>query len=901
MKLRALVVLLVVVVLGVFGAASCGSEADSVFDDPNLSAEAGGPDPPPFVNNNGDGGTTSCTKLTCADLKINCGPAGDGCGGILEDCGKCAPPQTCGGGGTPSTCGGNQGCIPKTCQQLGIECGPAGDGCGGTLQCGQCQAPNICGGAGPSKCGGGQVLPDGGQLLPDGGTCQPKTQCSPGQCGPIADGCGGLLTCPACGAGESCGGGGTPSVCGKPACVKQTCVGAGATCGFIADGCGGIVDCGGAAACPAGFTCGLGGPNKCGANPDAGVPCVNYCLDQKTCPVGQATKVTGVVYAPNGTLPLPGALVYVPNGAKTHPYGTTAFTDGVAAGTCEQCSTQASGPPLVSTTSAADGSFTLENIPAGVTFPLVIQLGRWRRLVEIPAVTQCTSVALTANQTRLPRTQNEGNNRDNIPLVAISTGRVDGLECVFRKLGIADNQFTNPNGNGRIRLYQDEFDYFPNANPPRFAAGGARINGSTPFTQDALVDTQAHLDAYDAVIFGCPGDRNDRSNAQLDRVRAYANKGGRVFATHFSYVWLYNRTPWNGTITWDIANARGSGNVGDPNTPNPTWPGEIDTTPGKRLLFSQWLAVPAVNALTGTSPPRITITEARNNADLPITAGADSWITKYDDPAGNGKAVLHYTFNTPWGAAAANQCGRVLFSDFHVSIGNTYNVTFPGECNSNALTSQEKVLAFMLFDLTSCIQPNNPPPPPTCTALTCNDQNIKCGPAGNGCGGQIDCGPCPAGQVCQGSPAQCVTPPCTPGVCAAGQCGTIPNGCGGTVVCPPCAPGETCGASGPNKCGIGTCTKTTCEAQGVKCGPAGDGCGGVLDCGQCPPGQTCGGGGVPNECGAPNCTKLTCAQANGKCGPVADGCGGLIDCPCPPGQTCGAGGPNICGTVVGPK
>src|SRR5262245_46678422 len=137
MKLRALVVLLVVVMLGVFGAASCGTESDSTFQDPNLNGEDGGPDPPPFVPpNTGDGGDNGCKKLTCAELKINCGPAGDGCGGILTDCGKCAPPQTCGGGGQPSTCGGNQGCIPKTCSQLGIECGPAGDGCGGTLQCG---------------------------------------------------------------------------------------------------------------------------------------------------------------------------------------------------------------------------------------------------------------------------------------------------------------------------------------------------------------------------------------------------------------------------------------------------------------------------------------------------------------------------------------------------------------------------------------------------------------------------------------------------------------------------------------------------------------------------------------------------------------------------------------------
>src|SRR5436190_5476407 len=103
-RVAPLVVLLVVAMLGVFGVASCGTESDSVFNDPNLTADSGGPDPPPFTGNTDGGGDNGCKKLTCADLKINCGPAGDGCGGKLDDCGKGAPPQTCGGGGSAGSC-----------------------------------------------------------------------------------------------------------------------------------------------------------------------------------------------------------------------------------------------------------------------------------------------------------------------------------------------------------------------------------------------------------------------------------------------------------------------------------------------------------------------------------------------------------------------------------------------------------------------------------------------------------------------------------------------------------------------------------------------------------------------------------------------------------------------------
>jgi hypothetical protein len=45
-------------------------------------------------------------------------------------------------------------CVPKTCAELGYNCGPAGNGCGGSLSCGTCTAPETCGGGGTaSVCG----------------------------------------------------------------------------------------------------------------------------------------------------------------------------------------------------------------------------------------------------------------------------------------------------------------------------------------------------------------------------------------------------------------------------------------------------------------------------------------------------------------------------------------------------------------------------------------------------------------------------------------------------------------------------------------------------------------------------------------------------------------------------
>jgi hypothetical protein len=80
---------------------------------------------------------TNCTKLTCAEEHVECGLAGDGCGGILT-CGSCPAGEQCGVTGTPSKCvaatptapdGG--ACVPKTCAAYLLEsknCGTQSNG-----------------------------------------------------------------------------------------------------------------------------------------------------------------------------------------------------------------------------------------------------------------------------------------------------------------------------------------------------------------------------------------------------------------------------------------------------------------------------------------------------------------------------------------------------------------------------------------------------------------------------------------------------------------------------------------------------------------------------------------------------------------------------------------------------
>ncbi len=758
----------------------------------------GGPDLPVP-----DAGGSGCGLRTCAMVNAHCGPIGDGCGGVIQ-CGTCKAPETCGGGGVLSNCGGSMGCVARTCQSLQADCGPASDGCGHLLECGSCPAGKACGvGGKPNVCAPINGGHDGG-----GVACIAKTCAELGyNCGPAGDGCGNLLQCGSCAAGQACGNGGKPGVCGPiDDCTPRTCAQDNYNCGMSGDGCGGTINCG---TCTAPDICGGGGrPNVCGdsPSPDGGV--------LATCDAG-TTTLSGTVLAPTNPAlgygqpdPIYNALVYVPS-SPVMPFPT-----GVS---CDQCSAEASGNPVVSAVTGPDGTFVLQNPPCGPDIPLVIQVGRWRRQIVIPNVACCSNTNLTAEQTRLPRNHTEGD----IPLIAVVTGSADPIECVLPKIGIDSSEYTLPSGTGRVRLYVSNGAYISLLNP----------NAST------LWSSPTELAKYDAIIADCEGSPIDKSTAWKKNVIDYTSAGGRLFASHYSYTWLYNINPFDTTAKWDT----------DQDQP-PDLTAYIDMTFPKGTAFATWLK----NVGASTTLGQIPVQQVRHDADAVNNPPSQQWM--YADPAVSPNTPVEFTFNTPVGAAPASQCGRVLFSDFHVNTGGSGTGKFPGECGkASPLTPQEKALEFLLFDLTSCIQPDMPPPP-MCTPLTCAQQGFTCGPAGDGCGGEIQCGMCVNGQVCGGGglPGVCGTGACVPLTCAQQNlmCGPAGDGCGNVIQCGPCPMGQTCGGGGkPGVCGASSCVPTTCQAQGANCGIIGDGCGGELNCGTCKPPETCGGNGQANVCG----------------------------------------------------
>jgi hypothetical protein len=829
----------------------------------------------------GHGSTVCVPNKTAADCGNSCDPISDGCGNVIQ-CKACTGTDTCGGGGVAGVCG-SPACVPRTCSQLNAECGSIPNGCGGTLaNCGTCASDEICNANVCQKV-----------------KCVPKTSAEvcPGKCGPVSDGCSSTINCGGCTGNNTCGGGGTESVCGSPPCTPLTCQALGATCGPIGDGCGGVAQCG---SCPSGQTCGGGGASKCGVLVDPN--CTGLCPNVKTCAAGSETRLSGTVYAPNGTEPLYNALVYVPNAPlPAIPVGPS----------CGRCEDENLGSPLAAALTGADGKFVLKNVPAGVSFPLVVKMGKWRRVVTIPAVTQCTNVNLTVDQTRLPRNMSNdaaaGNVQYlNIPKTAMVTGSVDEMECVLRKIGIDDSEFTLPSGTGRIHLYRANGAHASSTRTcVEYRSNGSCRRYQTDY-QDAPIDdlfAGTTIDKYDLGIFDCEGSANEHNNTFDAKLKSFADRGGRVFASHYSYVYLHDNGDFANTATWGGAQ---QGN-GDATT------GILDTSFAKGTAFNAWLGnVNAWDATYGSG--YIHIDDPRGYVKT-VTSASERFV--YTDtsrmvgtPAvqiNQQSAIQQYSFNTPVAASAANICGRVLYTGFHVAnaSGNGGQV-FPEHCSTGPLTPQEKVLEFMIFDLSACVSVGDPPPPPSCKKKTCAGVGATCGPVADGCGGLLQCGTCTPPASCGGGGVanQCGSV-CKQTSCGAkgANCGVIADGCGGTLTCGVCTPPAVCGGGGTaNVCGVPQCQPRSCASVGATCGPISDGCGGTVNCGSCPSGQTCGGGGTPNVCGTGTCNPKTCANDSAQCGFIGDGCGGTIACGmCMAGQTCGAAGPNKCGGSCTPR
>ncbi len=479
--------------------------------------------------------------------------------------------------------------------------------------------------------------------------------------------------------------------------------------------------------CPAGYHCDPGG--KCDAQCDATHACsdgFNCNLADGTCTLGDQcqglacnvtkcdqmgmppTSISGTVFAPNGTLPLFDISVYIPN---TDP---GAFSDVLA---CSNCNDGLPGNPIVQTTTDEHGHFSLTNIPNGDNIPVVITIGKWRRQLVIPHVAACVDAPIATADTTLPKSLTDaspatakdamGKPKVDMPKIAISTGSADSLECLVRRLGIADSEITSDAGAGHVKLFADLDANGVGAKKFDAGFGGGGNFGDSQTKLWGNANSAGSLASFDIVILSCEGeqDANTKPQEAMDHLKSYADLGGRVFMSHWHNVWIEGSTQDtnNGTqkpAVWPaIATFDDGGN--DPGDPTTDTIDEVNNPKGSS--FATWMLDPMVKGSTTRDAILMQNKTARNTCSGVDETKGEQWVKL--DPANNpsgatGSQMLQ--FETPNEKPDA-RCGKVVFSDMHVS-GGPAGDSYPSSCGSaTTLTAQEKALAFMFFDISSCV------------------------------------------------------------------------------------------------------------------------------------------------------------------------------------------------------
>jgi hypothetical protein len=391
-------------------------------------------------------------------------------------------------------------------------------------------------------------------------------------------------------------------------------------------------------------------------NPCVGLECqIEACNDQPT-------TIRGRVFHPGGTIPLPNVRVYIPNGD---------LDDLTPGAQCLTCDTPPSGSPIAYTLTDATGSFELQNVPSG-SVPIVVELGKWRRVVEHD-IFGCEENELSDSTLRLPRNQREGN----MPRIAMKTGQADTLECMLMELGVDNSEFTSPGEGGAITLYSGRV----NGGVSQSTFTGALPPASELFTLGALLE-------YDVVLLGCEAQvQGGLPAGHAAALKEYTDEGGKVFISHFEYAFLQQGpSPWPSVATFGtLIN----------NMPNGA-PVQIVTSHAEGALFANWLG-----ALVGAES-QFPVYDGRASVQSLSSLG-----TPFLTSPQTGNSVTQFAFDTPI-EDGNQQCGRVVFTDFHTTQGNDVGgTTFPANCSvGGALTPQELDVFYMLFDLTGCVDPD---------------------------------------------------------------------------------------------------------------------------------------------------------------------------------------------------
>ncbi|NOU28440.1 MAG: hypothetical protein HOO96_11100 [Polyangiaceae bacterium] len=395
---------------------------------------------------------------------------------------------------------------------------------------------------------------------------------------------------------------------------------------------------------------GFGDPN--GQNGDGGKPgelgsSDGAATDVIPPPIG---NVSGKVTAPEGTIPISDALVYL---TKTPPAPIPSTTY------CDKCVELSS---YAFTYSKPDGTFDLPVYAEGEQY-MVTQKGQFRRVRKVSA--GAGTLRAVPEDNRLPGKNDEAAG-DTIPRMLVMPYAWDKVDRSLNKLGITD--FESLQG----------FNDGP--------------------TASRIQKDPAELAKYHVVFFPCAGSVNNDPTSSGNQpycsvgymadktvgsaLKQYVQGGGKLYFTDFSYE--YVRQNWPGFITWSgetsvVGSACGKGQSNGPakfdDKGLDAWMQSIGE--GTATLQGSYTSILRVNPMSSLDENGNTFTQTPK-----------VWVSQ-----------LYSSSARPATVSFQDKCGRVLFSTYHTEAAG-----------AGTLLAQEKALMHVLLEVSACVGVRPTPP-----------------------------------------------------------------------------------------------------------------------------------------------------------------------------------------------
>jgi hypothetical protein len=366
-----------------------------------------------------------------------------------------------------------------------------------------------------------------------------------------------------------------------------------------------------------------------------------------------AETVTGTVYAPNGTIPISGALVYLSEDLPAE-FPSSVF--------CDECADLAGIPWALS---GPDGSFTIDNAPIGTKY-LVVRKGLFQRIREI-TVAAGVPYAVPADHSTLPGEDSSTGYLDQIPTFGVLYTEPDRTYLLLTKLGMADFSGSDLSwGSESFLIYNNSLSH-----------------SGYPATT-SMFASQATLDSHHMIFLPCYASSTGTTFVANNEtmIRNYVSAGGKIYNSCCVAQWIERPFPayidfygsdtgtnWDIGRYWSTAHST-TGNIVDPG-------------------LASW--IDAVTAYTPSSFP-FTLGYAKVDALISVADG-------HGLPEDGGVVIPYSWVN---GAASDVWSGSPLMMTYSYDCGKVFYSVYETTGTGTAFTAQEYVLLYIILEIGVC-------------------------------------------------------------------------------------------------------------------------------------------------------------------------------------------------------